>query len=243
MAGMTGREDVSDYFTVREYGRTTLHKVYLFGGWRFPVVSYRTLITDLIKQGYAVVLFVPKKKLIAVGTPYAEIVKAGRLAAEEVDHRVEIDKMIGVKRFAAFGISFGTVFALEVTKRVPEIDRLVLLSPFGDFARHVELWPSHHYFSKVLASQPTSRVESGRVLNKVGPAQNIELMRGKRVLVGYSRSDRIIHSEVTEEMIRLLNRSGVDTEVVVVRGGHLRGIAVHLLKKPYKRLLKPSQKA
>jgi sugar/nucleoside kinase (ribokinase family) len=59
-------------------------------------------------------------------------------------------------------------------------------------------------------------------------------------LVGYSRNDRIIHSDVTEEMIRLLNRSGVDTETVIVRGGHLRGIITHMVvKKSHNRFLKP----
>jgi hypothetical protein len=240
MTSMAMRGDVSDYFTVHEYGRTTPHKVYVFGGWHGRPLYFRTIVTDLVKQGYAVVLFIPKKKLIAVGTLYEEVVKAARLVAEEVDHRIEIDKMIGIRSFAAFGISFGTIFAMETTKRVPEINRLVLLSPFGDFARHVELWPNHRYFNKVLASQPTNRTESGRILNKVGTAQNIELMRGKRVLVGYSRNDRIIHSDVTEEMIRLLNRSGVDTETVIVRGGHLRGIITHMVvKKSHNRFLKP----
>jgi pimeloyl-ACP methyl ester carboxylesterase len=239
MAGMTTRGDVSDYFTIYEYGRTTPHKIYVFGWWGWAPILYKPFIRNLVKQGYAVVLFIPKMRLIAIGTPYEDIVKAGRLAAEEVDHRVEIDKMIGIRHFVSFGISFGTIFALEATKRVPEIDRLVLLSPFGDFERHVELWPSHPYFRKVLASQPTNQAESGRVLNKVGTAQNIDLMRGKHVLVGYSRHDKIVHTNITEEMIRLLNRSGVDVESVGIRGGHLFGIVRQLtIKKPYNKFLK-----
>jgi pimeloyl-ACP methyl ester carboxylesterase len=244
MAGMITRGDVAEYFRVYEYGRTTPKKVYLFGGWRTSSILFKPLVSDLTKQGYAVVLFVPKKRLIAVGTPYEDVVTASRLAVEEVDHRINIDKMIGIRHFAVFGISFGTIFALEAAKMIPEISRAVLLSPFGDFARHVELWPRHHYFRKVLASQSINQLESGKVLNKVGAAQNIALLKGKHVLVGYSRADTVIHTEVTEEMIRLLNRSGVHTEISIVRGNHLRGIITHLtLKRSYNHLLNPAPKS
>lgn len=235
---MVVRGDISDYFSVHEYGKTTPKKVYLFGGWGGKAIFYRPLLKELVNGGYAVVLFMPKRRLVAVGTPYEEIVTASRLVCQEVAHRIRVDAMIGVRGFAGFGIGFGTIFGMEAAKNVPAISRLVLLSPFGDFARHVELWPQHFYFKKVLSSQPTDRIESGRVLNKVGVAQRVDGLRGKKVLICYSDKDRIIHSDVTAEMVRLLNRSHIDVETAVVHGGHVRGIITALLvKKAYKKFL------
>lgn len=235
---MVVRGDVSEYFSVHEYGKTTPKKVYLFGSWGSKAILFRPLIKELMDSGYAVVLFVPKRRLIAVGTPYEEIVTASRLICQEVAHRIQVDTMIGVRGFASFGISFGTIFAMEAAKAVPAISRLVLLSPFGDFERHVQLWPQHFYFRKVLASQPTSRAESGRVLNKVGVAHSLDRLRGKKVLICYSDKDRIIHSDITADMVRLLNRSHIDVETAVVHGGHIRGLVTGLTaRKAYKKFL------
>lgn len=235
---MAVRSDVGAYFSVHEYGKTTAKKVYIFGWWGCRPLLLRPLIQRLTSQGYACVLFIPKRHLIAIGTPYSEIVAATELITEEVLHRIQIDKMIGVRMFASFGISFGTIFAMAVAKRSWDIRRLVLVAPFGDFERHVQLWPRHWYFSRVLASQPTGREASGRVLSSVGAAQNIDLLKGKQVLVCYAKKDRIIHSEATEAMVRMLNSHGIDTDVSLVPGGHLRGIIQHLIfKRTYAKLL------
>lgn len=235
---MTRRGDVSDYFSVHEYGKTTPKKVYIFGGWRSKALWFRPLINQLLKEGYACVLFIPKRKLISIGTPYAETVKAANLVSEEVLHRIKVDKMIGVRLFASVGISYGTIFAMEAAKRSWDIRRLVLMSPFGDFAHHIEQWPKHWYFGKVLASQPTDRKTSAEILNQVGVAQNIELLKGKQVLVCYAKKDTVIHTDMTEAMVRLLNNNGIYADTAVVPGGHFRGIVHHILvKKSHNKLL------
>jgi pimeloyl-ACP methyl ester carboxylesterase len=232
------RSEVSDFFSVYEYGPTTAKKVYLFGGWRSRAVLFRPLVTGLVKQGYACVLFVPKRRLIAIGTPYSEIVKASHLVVDEILHRITIDKVIGVRQFVSFGISFGTLFAMELAKRSWDVRRLVLMSPFGDFAGHVELWPRHWYFGRVLASQPGGRQAAGAVLNQIGVAQGIDLLKGKQVLVCYSKKDKVIHSDLTEAMVRLLNTNGISADAVIAPGGHFRGIVHHILfKKDYEKFL------
>src|SRR3954463_6705180 len=123
---MVLRGDMSDYFTVYEYGRTTAKKVYFFGGWRGRPVYFKPVVRWLVGHGYAVVLLIPKRKLVAVGTPYSELVIANQLAVAEVRHRIAVDKMIGVREFISLGISLGTLFATELAKDVPEISKLVL---------------------------------------------------------------------------------------------------------------------
>jgi hypothetical protein len=235
---MITRGDVTDYFSVYEYGPVGRKIVYIFGGWLTIPAYHLPMIRSLVRAGYECVLFVPKRKLIAVGTPYEEIVTASRLVTAEVLHRIQVDKKKGTREFVSFGISLGTLFAAELAKQSPEIHKLVLFSPFGDFAAHVEIWPGHKHFGKILASQPTDRRASGDVLNKVGVGQGVERLRGKKVLIGYSNKDTNIHTHVIENLIRLMNRSGIDLESVIVRGGHIRGLIYLMgISKAYKKFL------
>lgn len=231
--------DLSHHFTLTEYGSARGKVVFLFGGWRVKAIAYSPIISDLVKRGWKCMLFVPDTKLIAVGTPYAEIIKAAAAAAQYVQEIVRQERRQGQEGlFLSFGVSFGTVFATECAKQCPEITKLILASPFGDFAEHVALWPNHRYFNRVLASQPTSPKESGAVLNHVGLHKRLELLRGTRVLVCYADRDTIIHTETTEDLIRALRKNNIETEVSRVRGGHVSGIFKHLyLARTYRRFL------
>lgn len=231
--------DLSHYFTITEYGSTHGKVVFLFGGWRVKAITYSPIIRDLVKRGWKCVLFVPDTKLIAVGTPYAEIVNAAAVATQYVqgvtqqEHAQDQDA-----RFLSFGISFGTIFATECAKHCPQITKLILASPFGDFAEHVTLWLNHRYFSRVLNSQPTSREESGTVLNQVGLHTRLDLLRGTRILICYANRDTVIHTQTTEQLIRMLRENDIETEVSRVRGGHVSGIFKHLyLARTYRRFL------
>jgi pimeloyl-ACP methyl ester carboxylesterase len=235
---MVLRGDYREFFSVYEYGPVSRKIVYLFGGWMTWPVYYKPLVRLFVAQGYECVLFIPKRRLVAIGSPYQDIVTASRLVIAEVQHRIQIDKQKGTREFVSFGVSLGTLFASELAKSAREVQKLVLLSPFGDFGAHVDIWPSHRYFSKILASQPTNRQESGEVLNQVGIGRDIEKLRGKRVFVGYTRRDTFIHTHVIEDLIRLINRSGVELEVATVRGGHIRGLAMFLAThKGYRKFL------
>jgi hypothetical protein len=139
-----------------------------------------------------------------------------------------------VVSFAGFGISLGTLFAADCTKRCKEIKKLILFAPFGDFAEHVMLWPKHRYFSKVLASQPTSREESGEVLNRIGIGKNVTELRHAQILICYAASDTTIHTAPTEKLLNDFYKNKVEVEVIKVGGNHLMGIFKGLfVKKPY----------
>jgi hypothetical protein len=231
-------QDPHTYFKITEYGKDNSKVIFLFGGWKFNGIVYRPLLHDLVRRGYKCILYVPNIKLIAVGTPYSEIVDTARAAAKDVTERIEQEKISGITSFTTIGVSFGTIFAMESAKVNHEIDKVLLFAPFGDFAEHVKLWPDHKYFSKVLASQPTTQRESGEVLNQVGLHNNLSLLEGRRLLVCYSDNDTSIHTQAVENFLRMLKEHNLDVNNVKVKGGHILGILKNLfINKEYSAFL------
>lgn len=228
----------TDYFTVTEHGGNGRKIVFIFGGWKSRAILYKPLLHDLVKRNFKCILYIPKPNLIAVGTPYSEIVTASHVSVEDVRRRVRREKLTGAVSFSTIGVSLGTIFATQSAKMCPGISRLLLLAPFGDFAEHVMLWPKHRYFSKVLASQPTSQKESGEVLNQVALHKNIDHLKGKRIFVGYATHDVSTHTEVTERFLAILEKNQLTLEVSKVKGGHLSGIFKNLfISRPYIKFL------
>lgn len=228
------RTNYIEYFDITEHGLKNINVIFILGGWKFKAVAYRPLLHDLVKRGFRCILYIPKTELVAIGTPYSEIVAASQCVIEDIRQRIKYEKQHGVISFSIFGISLGTIFAMEGMKKCPEVDKLVLLAPFGDFAEHVKLWPKHRYFSKVLASQPTAQKESGEILNQVGPHNNLASLKGRHVLIGYATKDTSTHTKVVERLLTTMRESQIEVAIVKVRGSHLLGIFKNLfISKAY----------
>lgn len=238
MAGMATEEDVSKYFSVHEYGRTTKYKVYIFGGWPSAALMFRPLIAGLVKMGYACVLFLPRSGIFTGRAPFECIRQTSPLLAEEVAHRIRVDKVIGVRSFAAFGISLGSVFAVDAAKRNAEFRRIVLFVPFGDFRAHYSKWQKHWLYGRLLDFMTKKKRPSAELLQAVSSQSSLAMLRGRQALVCYSSHDKVAHTATAVALARDMNNHGIDTDTVRVSGGHVRGIIGHVLfKKSYKRLI------
>jgi pimeloyl-ACP methyl ester carboxylesterase len=220
----------NDYFSVKEYGVPKRGVVFLFGGWRFPAWIYTPLIAYLKRHGFKCILYIPQNRLIAIGTEYSEVVVACDIAAQDVTTRIRQESSEGVSQFSTFGISFGGGFALEVGKRLDDINRIVLIAPFGDMEEHIPLWQDHHLFRKIILSQSTSLDDSGKVLNQVGPAKNLERLENKKVLLYYGTNDKIMHTKVLDNLVLALQEADIDLETLKISGGHYSSIFKHIVK-------------
>jgi len=209
-------------FTISEYGTATKGVIFIFGGWRTSKAMYLLGIREFNKLGWRCVLFLPHPKLIAVNSPYQDIVDAGEIANQYVAHYIAESPQDTV--FMAMGISFGTLFAADVTKRHQRITKMVLSAPFGDFSKHVGLWNDHWYFGRVLRSQPTDMQASAAVLNRLAIANNIERLAEKQILVLYGNRDKITHTTAVHSIITDLKAANADTIVHASPGGHFRAI-------------------
>lgn len=118
---------------------------------------------------------------------------------------------------------------MEVAKQIAEVKQVILISSFGDFADHIELWPKNWYFRRIIESQSTAPAESAKILNQVGTTKRLEKLAGKKVLLCYSKNDTMIHSHVTDKLAILLRQNSIETKVIKIRGGHFASIYRHLL--------------
>ena len=220
--------DIYQYFKIKPYDNKGDKLILIFGGWGFGSLIYKPLVKQLFSQGYNVILYIPANKLIAPGTPYTEVVRSVRLAVINARKRIQ-QAPSNIKDFASLGVSFGSGHAMEVTKEISEIKKVILISSFGDFADHIELWPKNWYFRRIIESQSTTPAESAKILNQVGTTKQLEKLMGKKVLLCYAKNDKMIHSHITDRLAMLLQQNNIDTKVIKIRGGHFAGIYGHLL--------------
>lgn len=209
------------HFRIFEYGTPDRGTVFIFGGWRSGKIMYRLAIRDLVRTGWRCILFIPNPKLISVGTPYQELVDAAFSADEYVSRYIATDP---TAKYATMGVSLGTLYAAEVTKIHPEITKMILSAPFGNFNQHVELWKSHPYFGKVLRSQPTSIRGSAQKLNEIGINNEIEKLSTKDLIICYADNDNATHTPVAREIINQIKQTIPSTVVHMSKGGHHIGI-------------------
>lgn len=209
-------------FTILEYGTGTKGVMFIFGGWRTSAIMYRAGIREFTKLGWQCILFLPNNKLIAIHSPYQDIVDAGVIADRYI--RDYIANTPKGTIYMAMGVSLGTLFASEVTKRHKEITKLVLSAPFGDFADHVPLWDEHWYFGRVLRSQPTDAHGSVEVLSSIGNMRNIKKLADKQIIILYGQNDNVTHAPVAQSFITKIREINPQTLVHISRGGHHTGI-------------------
>lgn len=213
---------MKQHFTVSEHGTARLGTVFLFGGWRTQKLMYLVAIKRLNRLGWRCILFIPNIKLISIGASYRDIVDAANTADGYITKTIA-DAPRGTS-YICMGISLGTLYAAEVTKRHSEINKLILSAPFGDFDTHVEFWQNHWYFGRVLRSQPTTIAGSAALLNEINTSNNIELLSNKEIIVCYADSDTATHTVAAESFIERLRRANPDLVVHKTRGGHHDGI-------------------
>lgn len=218
---------LDDYFTVRTYPSHGSLTIFIVGAWRTRAITYTPLIHRLQKQGLNCVLFIPSRRLIAVGVSYSEIITSSNIVIAEIKKAIakELTKNSNAQ-FVALGISLGTAIALKATKECPEIKRVALVAAHGDFSSHVLLWHEERFinkllkFNKILDSQPTSIAESGEVLNSINQTKSLHQLAEKDMYISYGNKDIIMHTEVTEAFVKELQRANLSVTVRVVRGGH-----------------------
>lgn len=229
---------LGNYFSVREYGPNNSRPIFIFGGWLTRPFFYSRLIRHLTRNNFRCVLYIPKRKLIAIGTEYGQVVRAAHLVLEDVREQLTSND----EPAAVFGVSFGTAFALEVAKQCPQIKRIVLIAPPGDFKKHIEIWQYQPYLKKIVASQPTQVTESGRILNKIGALNKLEALKNKAILIGFVKNDQIMHYAIAKELVHRLHELGIEPTVIEVKGSHNLGLIRYIFHKAYLHFLLDSDK-
>jgi len=161
---------LGQYFNVHEYpapsSAAASKHIFIFGGWLTLPFYYSHLVRQLWRHGFDCTLYIPKRKLVAIGSEYANMLRAADAVTGDVRQRIASSAKSGSA--VVLGVSLGSIFAMEAAKRIAEVRRVALLTPTGDFIEHVKAWQRHFYFKKIVASQPTNPLASGELLNKIG---------------------------------------------------------------------------
>jgi dienelactone hydrolase len=219
--------DLDRYFSVRKYPMHGDLTIFILGAWGIRAITYTPLLNRLRKQGINSVLFLPSRKLIAVGVSYSEIVTSSIIVIAEIKKTIAEElQQNGSARFAALGISLGTALALKATKECPEITRVALVAAHGDFSQHVPLWHEKRLvnkmlrFDKIVDSQPTSITGSADMLNSINQTNNFQQLAGKDIYISYGNKDKIMHTAATEAFLAELKKANLSVTARVVRGGH-----------------------
>jgi pimeloyl-ACP methyl ester carboxylesterase len=206
-------------YRVKVYGRRGDKVVFLFcpfGTRSWQLLSPLLPIGRLVLDGYQVVCYdfnttrvtrSPQKSLAIVDE-----------VLQDVKTRVKAYRAQGVQAFSSFGTSMGTLFASYTAAHVPEIQKVVLILPYGDIAEHVSSFAGMWLLPKSRVQKFVDAAGGEKALRKLvkgySPIYNAKKLSKKRVLLYLALKDKVMEYKVSVKLKDSLEKFGTNVTTI-----------------------------
>jgi len=183
--------------------------VFVFTGMLTKIWQYRFFIKRLNKNGYSVVIYDYPSKLVHDANFdqwhefFAEVI-------QDAQKRLQQYKTRGYQKFLAYGYSMGTLIANKLARETPEISHVIFNFTYGDIATNIWRSKRTRKAKRNLQERGISIEQLRLVVADFDPIVNAKGLRGKKVLLHLSRTDRILHYPITKETKRAFEKASLD---------------------------------
>lgn len=213
-------------FSCRRYGKASNTKVvFFFCAMLTRIWQYRWLYLLMNKYGYTVYAYgVQEKKIFTTysAADFGEFVGSIR---HSVEQQIELEKRQGADTFVAFGVSMGTIYALDCAKYLKDISKLIINLTYGSIAYNVWTYRFHRPTKARFVREwdITTEEDLREALGPTETAHNLWSLRGKPVLLYTSKTDRVLTD--TMKFKEALRKSGAQaTYYDSIFGHYLAGL-------------------
>lgn len=181
--------------------------VFFYVGWRGTLRHYRFPIQRLVAAGFRVLAYEYDTEAMS---PDIELTKAyvNRICQDSLEQIAACQRR-GLKPFATFGTSYGTLIAPRVAKDSPAIKK-VILNTTGTWLGDT-VWTWDHAvpgFKEAIVAQGISQPELHDAWREISIMYEVEKLRGKEVLLFASQRDELIPYSQTLELAKILRAQG-----------------------------------
>lgn len=216
-------------FRVRENIVKSDKVIFLFTAMGTRIGLYRLFISLLNRRGYSCVVYDYPLRLVhdAKETEwqglFAEVIS-------DAQSRIAQYKKQGYKHFYAYGVSMGTLFAHKFARDTADITHVVLNLTYGDVADNLWTYRGVRKTMKNLTAQGHTRESARSVVAFIDPIVNAPKLKGKKVLLYLSRTDKVIAYKQTKYTLQAFHQAGLQLDYVENRYlGHYAGAAKNML--------------
>lgn len=177
---------------------------------------YRSIITKLNEEGYSVNVYEYTWRPLLECGPEDWPAFSSRLAGD-------IKKQIAVERrrnpemkFGILGVSVGSVLAMHAAKVLPELERIMLVTMYGNSARHVWEHPSLAKMRTKLETAGLGQDGAYEVFEHVEPTYLLHLIGQRPILLYANKTDPVIRFANTQVFIDAAKREGIPLTLKLV---------------------------
>jgi|SRR3989344_4001184 len=187
-------------YHVMEMGKNNKRVIFLLSGWYNKLWMFWLFSKILSLNGYYCItyaydgdVFSPNTKAT---TKYFNEIK------DEILLKITELKKSGYKDFSIFGTSLGTMLALMIANKSPDISRVVLNTTGIDVSEAVWGWDKVNVsFKKELLQQKLTLKQLKELWSEITPASNINNLKNKKILVYLSIKDEVIPFNLGKHLV------------------------------------------
>ena len=183
------------------YGKKNRRVIFLLAGWHTRIWMYTPFSIILSNNSFYCITYAYDDDVFSTNTE--QTVENFKRIRDDVLRRIEKLKDDGYDDFSLFGTSLGSLLAIMIAHKSPDISKIILNTTTIDAARTVWTW-NHikSYFKKDLIRQHFTLEKLEKVWESISPEHNINNLKDKQFLIYLSKKDQIMPYSLGNELTK-----------------------------------------
>ncbi|MBI3290312.1 alpha/beta hydrolase [Candidatus Microgenomates bacterium] len=201
-------------FRSASVGKRNKRVVFLLTGWHNKIWEYWITAKTLQLNGFNCVTYEYDGDTLSPNTK--QTVEKVTAIEEDILEKIKKLKERGHSEFAIFGTSLGSLIALMVGNRSPDVSKIILNTTGSDLAQTVWSWDKvNKGFKEKLIDEDLTLDRLEKIWRKITPINNVDNLKNKKLLIYLSEKDEIIPFVLGRELVEDLKKKNYDTTVIV----------------------------
>lgn len=202
---------------------------FFYAGFMTKTWNFLSVYRKLNKLGYTVVAYqFPGRPLLNKDNDFLDGMRYDVQA--DVQKRITAYKKQGIKEFASFSLSMGSVYNIAIAKHTPDIKRIVVVTIYGSGAKQIWDEAKLKRMKNLYISRGLTMEQLAAKHRDAEAAMDLDKLSGRKVLVYASRTDKTILIENTQLFIDNAKTAGLDIQTIIGTGGHIPYITRILMR-------------
>lgn len=205
------------YKTIVYSAKQASATIFFINSFKTPGRAYVLFFRQLNRLGFTVYVYNYRSRPLLYATPQQWIDFSNSIAAD-IAARIRTTRASNpAARFGMVGVSVGSVMALHVAKKLPELERVMLVSIYGSNAQ--QTWEHHSlaYMRKYFAERNITLEEAAAAFGELEPTHNLQLLGSRPLLVFASKTDKVIRFANTQILLTKAKEMGINLTLHMLR--------------------------
>lgn len=201
-------------YQINEMGKHNKKVVFLFAGWHSKLWMYWLFSKILSSNGYYCITYAYDNDVFSPDTQ--KTTKHLNEIKDDVLSKIKKLKNEGRNEFYIFGTSLGSMIALMVADKSPDISKIILNTIGIDISETVWGWNNiYPEFKKKLIKQNLTLEKLKKVWSPITPANNINNLKNKKILIYLSKKDEVIPYDLGKSLVIEFEKKNYNYNLVI----------------------------